>query len=299
MNIQDSMYTSNQFINKSISFIIILLKGIGQIMLQENAITGLLFLIGITLGSPKMGLAALVATLCGKLTAIVGKYNKDDIKKGLYGFNAELVGVASMLFLKPVLTSWLMLIVGAILTSLLYRFSIKIKIKVFTLPFVIITWIILLISIAYFNQIMIESSTTAHLSKGYFSFAFKGFGQVIFQEHLLAGILFFIAVFISSPLSALYGIAAAIASATIASYCSASTHDVLNGLFSFNAVLCAIVLAGNQIQDGIWIAIAIALALAVQFALLHFSIPPLTFPFVAATLLILFMKSKLLSRVKN
>ena len=39
MNIQDSMYTSNQFINKSISFIIILLKGIGQIMLQENAIT--------------------------------------------------------------------------------------------------------------------------------------------------------------------------------------------------------------------------------------------------------------------
>lgn len=52
------------------------LKGIGQIMLQENALTGLLFLIGITCGSIEMGLGALLATVSGTATAILLKYNK-------------------------------------------------------------------------------------------------------------------------------------------------------------------------------------------------------------------------------
>lgn len=39
-----------------------LLKGIGQIMLQENTITGLLFLAGIFYGSFAMGVGAVLAT---------------------------------------------------------------------------------------------------------------------------------------------------------------------------------------------------------------------------------------------
>jgi len=52
------------------------LRGVGQIMLQENAITGLLFLMGIFYGSVFMGLAALLATTCGSITAKLLRYDK-------------------------------------------------------------------------------------------------------------------------------------------------------------------------------------------------------------------------------
>ncbi|HPB58408.1 MAG TPA: urea transporter, partial [Bacteroidales bacterium] len=78
----------------------VILKGLGQIMLQENSITGLLFLIGIFYGSPLMGLAALLAVICGTSTAYLLKYDKKEIHQGLYGFSAALVGVATLLFLK-------------------------------------------------------------------------------------------------------------------------------------------------------------------------------------------------------
>ncbi|MGH2622374.1 MAG: urea transporter, partial [Sphingobacterium sp.] len=96
-------------VTKSYTFISILvltqrvLKGLGQIMLQENAVTGLLFLIGICCGSILMGLGALLATICGTATAMFLKYDRNNLDGGLYGFNSALVGVAMMLFLNPVL----------------------------------------------------------------------------------------------------------------------------------------------------------------------------------------------------
>lgn len=133
----------NRFYGKKASIVSIVLKGLGQIMLQENPITGLLFLIGIFYGSFIMGAAALLATVCGTATAFLFKYKNSEIEKGLYGFNAALVGVATMLFLKPVLISWIIIIIGSLLATMLHHFFVKQKIAVFTLSFVLITWIIL------------------------------------------------------------------------------------------------------------------------------------------------------------
>ena len=69
------------------------LKGIGQIMLQDSAWTGLLFLIAISYDSVLMGIAALVSTIVGTATAKILKFEDKNIKAGLYGFNATLIGV--------------------------------------------------------------------------------------------------------------------------------------------------------------------------------------------------------------
>src|SRR5690606_10691635 len=93
-------------------FVIQVLKGLGQIMLQENAWTGLLFLIGISYGSPTMGVSALLATCCGIITARIWKLNSTDIDNGLYGFSAALTGAACMLFFKPTLGVWMLVMIG-------------------------------------------------------------------------------------------------------------------------------------------------------------------------------------------
>lgn len=110
------------------------LEDLGQIMLQENAATGLLFLVGIFYGSVTIGLDAIVAVSCGTVTAQFLKYDKAEIEKGLYGFSAALVGVALVLYFEPVFIVWLFIIIGSIVATILQHFFIIKKIQVFTLP---------------------------------------------------------------------------------------------------------------------------------------------------------------------
>lgn len=277
---------------KSASIVSVILKGIGQIMLQENSITGLLFLIGIFYGSPVMGFSALLATACGTTIAYLLKYDKAEINKGLYGFSAALVGVAVMLFLKPVVWAWIIVVIGSVLAAMIQHFFIKRNIPVFTLPFVLVTWLILFICKNYCTELLaIPTPTIVHLSDS-LSDGFKSFGQVIFQNKLVSGLLFFVAVFISSPIAALYGLAGAIVSDIIAFGFSAPIDDINLGLYGFNAVLCAIVFAGNQIKDGIWVLLSVVLSLGVSILMIKLNLTQLTFPFVFATWITLFLKGK-------
>ncbi|HHU97080.1 MAG: urea transporter [Bacteroidota bacterium] len=280
-------------VGKAASVLSIILKGLGQIMLQENSVTGLLFLIGIFYGSIAMGLAALLATICGTVTADLLKYDKAEITQGLYGFSAALVGVAVMLFLKPVFLSWVVIVIGSVLAAILQHFFIKRKIPAFTLPFVLVTWLVLFV-FKHFGKDLLALPTPVILhASDSLAEGFKSFGQVMFQNNLVSGLLFFLAVFISSPIAALYGLAAAIVSAIIAFIFSAPIDDINLGLYGFNAVLCAIVFAGDKVRDGIWVLVAVVFALGVSLLLIHLNIPQLTFPFVLATWITLFLKGKL------
>ena len=287
-------------INRKIaSFISTILKGLGQIMLQEKSVTGLLFLIGIFYGSYTMGLAALLATICGTATAYLFKYDKTEIEKGLYGFSAALTGVAVMLFLKPVLWAWIIVVLGSAAASMLQRFFIKRNFPAFTFPFVVVTWLILLICHQFCSDLLVVSTPSVAQAGDSLTGGFKSFGQVIFQDKFLAGLLFFIAVFISSPIAALYGLAAAIVSAIMAFYLSVPLTEINLGLYGFNAVLCAIVFAGPKVKDGFWVLISIILALAVSLLMLKTGIPKLTFPFVLATWITLLLKNKLVPLLKR
>lgn len=280
-------------VGKAASVLSIILKGLGQIMLQENSVTGLLFLIGIFYGSIAMGLAALLATICGTVTADLLKYDKAEITQGLYGFSAALVGVAVMLFLKPVFLSWVVIVIGSVLAAILQHFFIKRKIPAFTLPFVLVTWLVLFV-FKHFGKDLLALPTPVILhASDSLAEGFKSFGQVMFQNNLVSGLLFFLAVFISSPIAALYGLAAAIVSAIIAFIFSAPIDDINLGLYGFNAVLCAIVFAGDKVRDGIWVLVAVVFALGVSLLMIHLNIPQLTFPFVLATWITLFLKGKL------
>ena len=115
----------------------------GQIMLQENAVTGLLFLIGLFYGSISMGIAAILSVCCGTITARILGYDKTEIEKGLYGFSAALVGVALILYFEPAFIVWLSIIIGSILATIIQHLFIIKKIPVFTLPFVLVTWAII------------------------------------------------------------------------------------------------------------------------------------------------------------
>lgn len=271
-------------------FSIILLRGLGQIMLQENAATGLLFLAGIFYGSFVMGIAAVLAVCCGTITALVLRYDQSETEKGLYGFSAALVGPALILFFEPVWIVWLAIMIGSILATILQHAFIVRKIPAFTLPFVLITWGIVWLFQHIYPLAPSELLNTAIPSLQNWAFAFRGFGQVIFQESLFAGIIFFLGVFIQSPVSALYGLAGALLAGMLSFWCSVPVEEIGMGLFSYNAVLCAIVFTGNQLKDGIWVLISVVLSVAISLMMNHYQLTQLTFPFVAAACMTLACK---------
>lgn len=259
------------------------LKCLSQIMLQENAATGFLFLTGIFIGSMTMGIAALLSICCGILTAQILKYNKSEIEKGLYGFSAALTGIALIFYFKPVLIVWISIIIASIFATILQHECMKRNIPAFTLPFILVTWITLFIFDALYPVGSSEFLNAPALPVHDFTFAIKGFGQIIFQQTVFSGCVFFAGVFISSPVAALYGLAGSVLAAIISSQLGMPADAVEMGLFSYNAILCALVFAGNKTHDGIWVFSAVILSVIISILMSGYDLPQLTFPFVAAS----------------
>ena len=80
-------------------FLLILGRGVGQVMFQNNALSGALMLVGILLNSWQMALLAVAGNVISTLTAYISGYSREDINNGLYGFNGTLVGIAVGVFM--------------------------------------------------------------------------------------------------------------------------------------------------------------------------------------------------------
>ncbi|MDQ0477979.1 urea transporter [Chryseobacterium sp. MDT2-18] len=288
---------------EKVPFVDQVLKGVGQIMLQENSWTGVLFLIGIFLGSWQCGLAAVVAGASGTLTAKFLKYDQKEINAGMYGFSASLVGVALAFLFQATVLIWVLIIVGSVLAAIFQNFFIARKLRAFSFPFIVISWVFVY-SLQHYTQIPPSDLMSVKFEDSKFIDVFtaiQGFGEVIFQGSPLSGFLFFLGVFIGSPVAALYGLAGSLLSAYISQLNGEALEHVHMGLFGFNAVLSAIFFSGHKKIDGLWVLIAVVITavlndLIVDYKILDAFGGVFTFPFVATTWLTLLLKKVVLKK---
>ena len=275
------------------------LKGIGQIMLQDSAWTGLLFLIAISYDSILMGVAALASTIIGTATAKVLKFEDANIKAGLYGFNATLIGVGLIFFFESSLLIWACIILGSMVSTLLMEFSIRKKIPFFTFPFIVVTVIAILVmdhfNLAAHNKI---EAVEEMMELQDFNVAAHAYSEIIFKGTIVAGLLFFVGVFLNNPTAALYGFVGAIFAGAIAHYGHNSERLIDDGMFSFNAVLCGIALSGDKPRDGLYVLISVVIATYFDIFMMHNGWITLTFPFVLSMWVVVPLK-KLVVRLET
>ena len=267
------------------------LRSFGQIMFQNNPYSGVLFLIGIFYNCSILGLAAILGTVISISTAQVLNYSKDDIKNGIYGFNGALSGIALVYFFGFNATTIFALILGSALTSPLYYY-LKNIIRPFTAPFVLSTWIVISILMLIFDFPLVSSATSANQTIDLISFSAKSFGQVMFQENTITGLLFLLAIAINSMRSAIYALYAAILGSLFALLLQEPLSVINAGLMGYNAILCAIALVDNKRSAFLWITIATILSVILTIAFSKFGIIALTAPFVLSTWIILKTSSK-------
>ena len=129
------------FTHKSL---LILGRGIGQVMFQNNALSGLLMLIGIFLNSWQMGLLAVSGNIISTLTARISGYDCDDIKNGLYGFNGTLVGIAVGVFMHLTVNSLILMAIASCASTYIARFfNMQRMLPGFTTLFILSVWMLL------------------------------------------------------------------------------------------------------------------------------------------------------------
>lgn len=277
--------------------------GVGQIFLQENFLSGMLIFLGILFSSESLALGLIVGSLVGTLSAIVLKYDISKIKAGLYGFSPALVGVVLPFIFEPNIWVFLLIIPACFLTTLFTEFGMNRGWRLFTFPFILASWVFVpILTLLSFASHTSSAVSLVELNPMYeilnhlienvgghpsftedFLGAFHGYGQVIFQGTMLAGVLFFLAVYIETPIAAVYGIIASFIAVAFAHILRDPNGDIQAGIYSFNAVLCAIVFAGTKKMDGFWVFISVILSVIIHNLMNKYGIPAYTFPFVLAT----------------
>lgn len=276
-----------QILTNAKNFVEIFLRGISQIFLVNNVMTGTLFLAGIFYNSWTMGIGAILGVLVGTFTALFLKYDKNEINQGLYGYNSALVGLAIVCFFGLNIPSVIALFFGSILSSIIRKIMSTGKLPPYTSPFIISAWIVMFILVT-FKIIPLQA---APLSKAnnleIIPAASRGIGQVMFQENIITGIIFFIGLLVSSRVSAFYALLGA-SLGVVVSFASSIPVNMINaGLFGFNAVLCGIAFSGRKRGNVIPAIAAIVISVFITHGMMNLGIITLTAPFVISTWLIL------------
>lgn len=290
------------------SFILATLKGFSQVLLIENAISGGIILIAITISSYKLGIIALLSCVIGTLIGKIGGAAENTINSGLFGYNSLLAGMALTLFLTGS-SKWIIALVGAAITAIfvaaMFHYFKNLDIPILTFPYIILTWFTLLVSYRLKDFHLSETLIPQSLSNwklnivGEVNWAegfLNGMEQVFFLDYMLSGILLFIAVFFAGWK---YGLNVLIASAIalLISYGLGGEHSlIIKGLYGYNAILASIAVTivfsseSNRyriISGIVATCLTIPLTASINTWLLPYGLPVLTMPFVLSTWLFL------------
>lgn len=274
-------------------------RGIGQVMFQNNALSGALMLVGIVCSSWQLALLAVLGNVASTATAWFCGYSREDIKNGLYGFNGTLVGIAVGVFMKIAWLPMLLLIVASALSTwITYLFSLQRRLSGYTAPFILSVWILLGVCGWVFPSWLLPAAPAVPvLSADWLSAFCLNIGQVMFQGgSLFSGLLFLLAIAVNSRINAFYTILGAALPLGVA-WLAGTDYAVLNaGLVGYNGVLCAIALGDRTLRSGAWAVLSILLSVLLQGLGMHWGITTLTAPFVLSVWMVVLLRDSVRPR---
>jgi urea transporter len=290
-------------------FLDINLRGIGQVMFQDNPLTGLLFLVAVASGSFSAGAPYIVfGGVLGLVAATLAGFwlRVDDatLRAGLCGYNGVLVGLALPTFLAPGPLLWIYVLLGGAVSTIVNLGAAN-ALKPFgaptlTFPFVIVTWILLLAthgfaglsgavppSAAEVQPLEAAPGVAAGLG-AFVEGVLLSISQVFLKASGFSAVLLLAGLAVNSVAAAAFALGGAILAVLVAHAFGAESEIIAGGLLGFSPVLTAIALGVTFHRPNPRVAAYAALGVvftviaqvALGVALKPFAIPALTAPFV-------------------
>jgi urea transporter len=242
------------------------LRGIGQVVLQNNPWTGLLILAAIYVNSWVYGTLCLFGALLATVTALVVGADRGSIRAGLHGFNGALVAIAldaytSGNYTEGAVPGWqlMMLIVLAVVLSVFVamaigRFTSLVGLPALTSSFILVSLVFVsgALAIPAIESTPIEAPAFANPNEAaapytlltFLEGSAKGIGQIFLQDNYITGALILVAIALNTRIGALMALLAAALSTALAIGLGYPEENIHAGLYTYNGVLTAIALGG-------------------------------------------------------
>jgi len=262
-----------------------LLRSLGQIVLQPNAITGACLLAAWLAFDPRLACAALTGAVSANIGAVLAGYDEAGTRDGLHGFNGALAGLAAFTWIGDAGTAAAVAILAGMATAWgLGPWSRRLRVRglgVYSSPCLIVTWLWLPLVMPH------AAATAATLTPMHLAgFAqvpdgvLAGLAQTGFASGAVPGLLVLLGIGASSLRHAAWALAGAGVASALHMLLGASLASFDAGLLGFNGALTALALG----ECG-WLAAlgGILLSVALQQIAEHYGLPAMTAPFVLAT----------------
>ncbi|HEV7286357.1 MAG TPA: urea transporter, partial [Kaistia sp.] len=200
------------------------LRGIGQVVFQNNPLTGLIILLALFFNSAVYGAICILGVVVATATAILLKADRGLIRDGLFGFNGALVGLALVAFTSadfrsgavPSFHMTIYIVFAAAMTTIAFSTIATLlgphKVAALTSPFVLVGWLFLF-AVLKFSAIeagplakpvspdQYDAAIAYALPTWYMGIG-NAIGQIFFQDNWIAGYLIVIGIAVNSRISA-------------------------------------------------------------------------------------------------
>ena len=306
----------------TVGFVDWVLRGIGQVVFQNNPVSGAVILAGIFYNSWIYGLVCLLGTIISTATALLFKADKGMIKDWPLGFNAALIAIALVAYTSPNFTTgelpnaylWFYIVLCAAFTTVIVpAFGALLgphKVPGLTMPFVLATWFFLGALLA-FTTIDVSNALKPtspsdftgprpdYTGITWFHGITMGIAEIFFQDNWVTGIIILVGIAINTRIGAAMALMGSTLAVATAMFYGAHDEAIRDGLFGYNAALTAMALGGMFLvlnwQGLIYTVIGILVTTRVWASLGIFlepsGMPVLTSAFVFVTWLMLLAKN--------
>lgn len=308
--------------SRAMRFIDVNLRGAGQVLFQDNPLSGLLFLIALCWGSFSAGLYhVLIGGLCalavGTLTAFLLKVDELSLRKGVYGYNAILTGLALTFFLGPGIEVFGFAMLAAAVTTVAMLGPLNARtpwsVPAHTYPFIFVTWIFLLAAVGFSGipsgplpQVeelapLDPAASVPHRIVEFVSGVLSSISQIYFKDHVASALLIVAGLAVGSSAAAAFAVAGSLIAVVAAHVFGVESQLISSGIQGFSPVLTAIAFGTVFFRPGLRVAAYAALATVVTVVaqsalntlLTPIGLPPLSAPFQVVAFLCLIQRPAL------
>ncbi|ABI89626.1 urea transporter family protein [Burkholderia ambifaria AMMD] len=259
----------------------ILLRSIGQIVLQANAFTGAMLVAALALTDLRLACAALVGAAAANVTAVLTGAERRTVEQGLHGFNGALAALVAVVFapapLALVLTP--LAAIGAALVQRAMRTPLaKWHQCPYSSPCLAATALWLpFVAMQHASGVATDPAPTL---SSVAAALLSGVAQTAFAQRPWAGMLIVAGIAVASRRAAAFALGGAIVSTVLLVALSAGDTAFTDGLLGFNGALAALALMSRGTRAAL---AAAALAALIQWLAMRADVPALTAPFALAS----------------
>jgi len=205
------------------AFIKPVLNSYSVLFFSQNRVLGIILLL-VSFFNPVSGFAGLGCVLLSLLITKLLKLTGEDHRMGIYSFNSLLLGIAfgaffqvNLMFIIWTVVACCMVVITSVIIS--QRLS-KQNLPMLSFPFILVFWLVLLTSNSIFNTGLLQKSSSllqeiytgpGNLAgaEGYLaavlprllSLFFRSLSAVLFQHHIIAGMLIAIGILVHSRIA--------------------------------------------------------------------------------------------------